>query len=82
MKFRFLMTICFLTMLVLSWIDGKCLGESAPDVLFYTEVPGGKDIKVGAFVGGAGVDAVSEAVGKDDIVKLEMTKPGNCNGAR
>jgi len=93
------------------WIDGKCLGESAPDVFFYTEVPGGKDIKVstesefspndlvvkvdagknyfvrqyikvGAFVGGAGVEAVSEAVGKNDIAKLEMAKPGNCSGAR
>lgn len=28
------------------WIDGKCLGESAPDVFFYTEVDGGKNIKV------------------------------------
>ncbi len=24
------------------WVDGKCLGESAPDVFFYTEVEGGK----------------------------------------
>ena len=39
-------------------------------------------IKVGAFVGGAGVEAVSEAVGKNDIAKLEMAKPGNCSGAR
>ncbi|MFD0666268.1 DUF2846 domain-containing protein [Ramlibacter sp. MAHUQ-53] len=23
-------------------IDGKCLGESAPDVFFYTQLPGGK----------------------------------------
>lgn len=23
------------------WIDGKCVGESAPDVFFYTEVEGG-----------------------------------------
>jgi hypothetical protein len=28
------------------WIDGKCLGESAPDVFFYTEVEGGKNHKV------------------------------------
>ena len=25
------------------WIDGKCIGESAPDVFFYTEVEGGKN---------------------------------------
>jgi len=24
------------------WIDGKCIGESAPDVFFYTEVDPGK----------------------------------------
>lgn len=24
------------------WVDGKCLGESASDVFFYTEVEGGK----------------------------------------
>jgi hypothetical protein len=24
------------------WINGKCLGESGPDVFFYTEVEGGK----------------------------------------
>lgn len=28
------------------WIDGKCLGESASDVFFYTEVEGGKKHKV------------------------------------
>lgn len=28
------------------WIDGKCIGESAPDVFFYTEVEGGKSHKV------------------------------------
>ena len=22
------------------WVDGKCIGESAPDVFFYTELPG------------------------------------------
>jgi hypothetical protein len=24
------------------WVDGKCVGESAPDVFFYTEIAGGK----------------------------------------
>lgn len=28
------------------WVDGKCLGESAPDVFFYTEVEGGKSHKI------------------------------------
>ena len=28
------------------WIDGKCIGESAPDVFFYTEVPGEKTYKI------------------------------------
>lgn len=28
------------------WVDGKCLGESAPDVFFYTQVDGGKSITV------------------------------------
>jgi hypothetical protein len=26
------------------WIDGKCVGQSAPDVFFYTEVPSGKHV--------------------------------------
>lgn len=28
------------------WIDGKCIGESAPHVFFYTEVEGGKTHKI------------------------------------
>ena len=28
------------------WVDGKCIGESAPDVFFYTEVEGGKTHKI------------------------------------
>jgi hypothetical protein len=28
------------------WIDGKCIGESAPDVFFFTEVEGGKVHKI------------------------------------
>jgi hypothetical protein len=93
------------------WVDGKCLGESAPDVFFYTEVAGGKSltistesefspndlkltvdsgknyfvrqyIKIGAFVGGAGIELVPEQQGKTDIAQLDMAKPGNCSGAR
>lgn len=93
------------------WIDGKCLGESAPDVFFYTEVAGGKSVKVstesefspndlmlnvdsgknyfvrqyikmGAFVGGAGVELIPEQQGKTDVAQLEMAKAGNCSGAK
>lgn len=28
------------------WINGKCLGESGPDVFFYTEVEGGRKHKI------------------------------------
>ena len=28
------------------WINGKCLGESGPDVFFYTEVEGGRTHKI------------------------------------
>lgn len=93
------------------WIDGKCIGESAPDVFFYTEVEGGKKhtidtesefspnpleimfvagknyfirqfIKIGVFVGGAGLEQVSEDQGKTDIAPLEMAKSGSCSAPR
>jgi hypothetical protein len=93
------------------WVDGKCVGESAPDVFFYTEVEGGKThkvdtesefspntlelttvagknyfvrqyIKMGAFVGGAGVELVPEEQGKRDILPLELAKAGSCSAAR
>jgi hypothetical protein len=28
------------------WVDGKCLGESAPNVFFFTEIEGGKEHKL------------------------------------
>ena len=93
------------------WIDSKCIGESAPDVFFYTEVEGGKThkidtesefspntlevlfetgknyfirqfIKLGVFVGGAGLEQVPEEQGKKDVAKLEMAKPGKCSEPR
>ena len=93
------------------WIDQKCVGESAPDVFFYTEVEGGKIhkidtesefspnklelmfaagknyfirqfIKMGVFVGGAGLEQISEEQGKKDIAQLEMAKPGNCSAKK
>lgn len=90
------------------WVDGKCIGESAPDVFFYTQVEGGKShkvdtesefspntlevmfesgknyflrqfIKIGVFVGGAGLEQIPEEQGKKDVAKLEMAKPGKCS---
>ena len=90
------------------WIDGKCIGETAPNIFFREEVTGdaehkistesefspndlllkaekGKNyfirqyIKMGVFVGGAGVELVSEDEGKKAIEKLEMAKAGNCS---
>ena len=90
------------------FVDGKCLGESANNVFFYTEVEGGKKhkldtesefspntlelttdagknyfirqyIKMGAFVGGAGLESMTEEQGKLDIAKLELAMPGNCS---
>lgn len=36
-------------------------------------------LKMGVFVGGAGVELVSEQQGKADIAKLNMAKNGTCN---
>lgn len=93
------------------WIDGKCIGESAPDVFFYTELEGGKThkidtesefspntlelmfepgkhyfirqfIKMGVFVGGAGLEQIPEEQGKKDVAQLEMAALGNCSAAK
>lgn len=93
------------------WVDGKCIGESAPDVFFYTEVAGGKPhkidtesefspntlelvteaeknyfirqyIKVGVFVGGAGLELIPEEQGKQAVRALEMAKQGKCSATR
>lgn len=93
------------------WIDGKCIGESAPDVFFYTEVEGGKIhkvdtesefspnalelmfesgknyfirqfIKIGVFVGGAGLEQIPEEQGKQAVSKLEMAIPGKCSASQ
>jgi len=39
-------------------------------------------IKIGVFVGGAGLEQISEENGKIDIAKLEMAKSGRCSAAR
>lgn len=92
-------------------VDGKCLGESASDVFFYTEVEGGKThkistesefsdndlmlatdagknyfvrqyMKVGLFVGGAGLEQVTEQQGKADIAPLGLALSGHCDSAK
>ncbi len=90
-------------------VDGKCVGESAPNVFFYEQVKGGQEhtittesefspneiklavadginyfirqyIKMGVFVGGADLEVVSEADGKEAVKGLEMAKNGTCGG--
>lgn len=88
-------------------VDGKCLGESAPNVFFFTEVPPGQRkvstesefspndlalmveagknyfvrqfIKMGLFVGGAGLETVPEEQGKAAVSKLELAATGTCS---
>lgn len=90
------------------WVDGKCLGESAPNVFFYEEVKGGVDhklstesefspndlvlrtdggknyfvrqyMKFGVFVGGAGLEVVSDEEGKKEIAGLSLARSGTCS---
>lgn len=90
------------------WVNGKCVGESAPNVFFYTEVKGGKEhviatesefspneisllvetgknyfirqfIKLGVFVGGAGLEIIPEEQGKAAVQKLDLATSGNCS---
>ena len=90
------------------WVDGGCIGETAPNIFFYEEVAGGIEhkvstesefspnylllktdsgqnyfvrqyIKMGVFVGGAGVELVDGEKGKEEVAKLELAKKGNCS---
>lgn len=90
------------------WVNGKCIGESAPKTFFYEEVEGNKEhkistesefspndimlkvqegknyfvrqfIKLGAFVGGAGLEVVEEEKGKEAISTLKLAKNGQCS---
>jgi hypothetical protein len=90
------------------WLDGDCLGETAPNMFFYEVVEGntehklstesefspndllvktetGKNyfvsqfIKMGVFVGGAGVELVDEDKGQKQVSKLDMAIKGKCS---
>lgn len=90
------------------WVDGKCIGETAPNVFFYEEVEGDKEhkistesefspndlllkaksgmlyfirqyIKMGVFVGGAGLELVDEEEGKKAVSELNMAAKGTCS---
>jgi len=90
------------------WVDGKCIGESAPNVFFYKEVKGDVEhkistesefspndllvktvagvnyfvrqfIKFGVFVGGSGVELVSEDEGKKEVSSLGLANNGICS---
>ena len=90
------------------WVDGNCIGETAPNVFFYEEVEGDKEhkistesefspndliikvksgmlyfirqyIKLGVFVGGAGLELVDEEEGKKAVSNLKMAIKGNCS---
>jgi uncharacterized protein YlaN (UPF0358 family) len=90
------------------WVNGKCIGETAPQMFFYEKVKSGQEYKIstesefspnelvvkpesgknyfieqymkmGVFVGGAGLELVSEEEGKKEISKLELAKTGSCS---
>ncbi|MDR1367287.1 MAG: DUF2846 domain-containing protein [Candidatus Accumulibacter sp.] len=90
------------------WVDGECVGESAPNVFFYKAVTGDKEhiistesefspnnlrlftksqinyfirqyIKMGVFVGGAGLEAVEAAEGENAVRGLPLARSGNCS---
>lgn len=90
------------------WVDGKCIGASAPNVFFYEEVKGDAEhklstqsefspndlmlkteaaknyfvrqfIKMGVFVGGAGLELVSDDEGKKEVSNLGLATNGTCS---
>ncbi len=93
------------------WIDGDCIGETAPDTFFYVQVKGGEEhtistesefspndlkiytdggenyfirqfIKIGIFVGGAGLELVDAREGMEQVSELGLAKRGACSASR
>ncbi|MBV6820877.1 DUF2846 domain-containing protein [Rahnella sp. PD12R] len=92
------------------YVDGKCIGETADKVFFYTQVSGGQNhkistesefspndltiftepgrnyfvrqyVKMGVFVGGAGLSESAESEGKRVVSKpsVRLAKTGHCD---
>ena len=90
------------------WVDGECIGESAPNVFFYKAVDGDKEhtistesefspndlrlvlkagvnyfvrqyIRLGVFVGGAGLEVVEPSKGERAVKGLDLARSGSCS---
>ena len=90
------------------WVDGTCIGETAPNVFFYQAIKGGVEhkistesefsandvalmaesgknyfvqqfIKMGLFVGGAGLELVDEQKGRKEVADLKLATKGHCS---
>ena len=90
------------------WIDGECIGETAPNMFFYEQVSGDKNhnistesefspndllikmeagknyfirqyIKIGVFIGGAGLELIDKDKGQKVVSGLELAKKGTCS---
>ncbi|WPB59109.1 DUF2846 domain-containing protein [Xylophilus sp. GOD-11R] len=64
------------------WVDGKCLGESAPDVFFYAEVEGDRKHKIetGSEFSANALEVFVEA-GKNYFIRQYIRKGAFVGGA-
>lgn len=90
------------------WVDSRCVGKSAPNVFFYTEIKGGlthtistqsemspnhlqlraeagklyfvrQYMKMGLFVGGANLEQIDEAQGRQEVSALALAQGNDCD---